>query len=400
MNALPKTCYTLVMAMLLVTTARTGWAHGPCPTNCTVNLPGAGTTNYYCAGSSPTSITWSGTWWVDTGTDCLQLSTNVTASVSTNCGLYTVSASVGNCSTQTWVYVIRMDMARPEDKANSRVFHYAFDNSTPGLCRVSCIVEVCPDDLGMQSYLKNKIRWSIDSVSGSALSWQNGGSGPGMGVYSSAFHDWREEAIYTGLPVNNSAFGEKNASVTIFGLGCSAQGKAKVFFDRTAKNHPGPGSGTTPNWYYYWSQTSANYGSHSYDESIVAPKFGETVWQGGQWVAKIGRDDYMFTGRWGGVDGVDHFANTTRHESQHVTDLSSWWPTGYNSNLDADGDYVPDSLEPGLGYDPTLLHTDGDGDRDVEDHAYDNQPAWTTGSADSADWSKSGHQWGPGYSSP
>jgi hypothetical protein len=309
----------------------------------------------------------------------------------------TITASCGTSSARSGITtVIKLVMDRPHDKTADRTFHYAFNDSAPGVCKVACIATVTPDDAKTRAILQGAVQWTLASIEGSTLTWLNSG----VGVYSEAFHDWREEASYSGLPTDNAAFGAKGATVAISGLNCPQNGSAKIFFDMTAKNHPGSGSGTTPNWYYYWSQTGADNGSHSYDDSIVAPTFGKTVWENGQWVAKIGRDDYQSTGRYGGVDGIDHFANTVRHENQHVTDLGSWWPTGYNNSLDGDGDVVPDSLEPSLGYDPNATDTDGDGDRDVEDHAYDNQPDWDEGSADSSDWAKNGHQWGSGYSNP
>jgi len=149
------------------------------------------------------------------------------------------------------------------------------------------------------------------------------------------------------------------------------------------------------NWYYYWEQTSANYGAHTYDQNIVSPIYGETRWDAAthKWKAYIGKDVINYTGQYGGVNGIDHFANTCRHEAQHIIDCTSWWPNGHVPSLDKDDDIVPDNLEQSLGYDPAKQDTDGDGYVDAEDHAYDNQPAWSKGSADIVDWANPGHQY-------
>jgi len=73
-------------------------------------------------------------------------------------------------------------------------------------------------------------------------------------------------ATYTNLPALNSEFGLKVAEMRCNGmipseidpLGAPGQeefGEFEVFFMRDEKNHPGQGSGTTPNWFFYWLQT-------------------------------------------------------------------------------------------------------------------------------------------------
>ena len=37
------------------------------------------------------------------------------------------------------------------------------------------------------------------------------------------------------------------------------------------------------------------------------------------------------------------------HEKNHRDNWIAWWPNGYNSDLDADKDFVPDYLEPDMG---------------------------------------------------
>ena len=114
--------------------------------------------------------------------------------------------------------VIKVELVRPVVNslypANN---NYVFDSTTPGECRVSCIVKVTPDTPEIRSQLQGKLKWSIESVPGSTLTWQNGGISGGGGVYDSAYGDWRETAIFTGLPTDNSSFGDKVATLEFEG---------------------------------------------------------------------------------------------------------------------------------------------------------------------------------------
>ena len=270
-------------------------------------------------------------------------------------GIVIITATDYNgCSAQKEIVILKVEMTRPDDKATSRYFHNDYDDSTPGVCDVSCNVDISPNTSEIRSELQGKVHWSIDGISGSTLSWQNGSSGVGLGVYEPAYDDWREKAIYTGLPSDNDEFGEKNVTVTIDSLGCSQSGKTKVFFGRDDKNHPGPDSGSTPNWFYYWPQGAVGgglddfeYGGDSLDINGKYISSTDTLYiYGGAVVPQVAHNvthktnsTLQFTI---GVSasGIDFVAAVVLHEKKH-----KWIYNNWATLPDTDGDGVPDSEE-------------------------------------------------------
>jgi hypothetical protein len=236
---------------------------------------------------------------------------------------------------------------------------------------------------------------------------------------------------YVNLPSSNSEFGNKTVTFAVSApdLSTTQSAAVQIFFIKAGTNHPGPelpiGGVThdtqTPNWYFYWSQTSANYAAanHVWGGTDAAGRTGRTIWDTVQhkWVCLIydAAGYATMIGTWNNAEGIDLFANVCRHEEQHRLDnTATLWPTGYNpnGNNDGDGDYLPDDQEAALGkaihptslpagYDPTKPLTPGvmdtyrygDGLNDDEDYTLCRQPVWTAGSADLLDWSNPGHQY-------
>ena len=274
----------------------------------------------------------------------------------------------------THVIILKVDIVDPEwtpdFPGDYSDVSYTFNSASPGVCTIP-VEGTC----GVPA-LNPNLEWELESMSGSTL-----GSTPDPAKGANVTY------TYTTLPSANSEFGQKILSLDYPDSGCFAAVGIRIFFGKNASNNPG---GSEPNWYYYWSQTSANYGTHTYNAHN--DDYGHVDWGGSAWDAYI----CNLTGN----TSIDWFGHVCRHEAQHVTDLTAWWPSGPPidadgdgvTDNDADGDLVPDTLEPSLGYDPNLLDTDGDGYRDVEDHAYDNQPSWTYGSADTEDWANPGAQ--------
>lgn len=182
-----------------------------------------------------------------------------------------------------------------------------------------------------------------------------------------------------------------------------------LFYPEEKTNHPGAGSGTTPNWYYYWDQISfVDYWNIQYDPSRA---LGHTDWSGTAWVGYVGTENNeSYTVPDGPLaqevlEGVDHFAWACRHEGRHCETSTSWYPNGYQPGLDAaDHDWMPDGQESALG--GTWQHplnggpfivgawdTDGDQMRDDEDYTQWTQCPWVEGAADSQDWAHPGHQY-------
>lgn len=243
------------------------------------------------------------------------------------------------------------------------------------------------------------------------LAWTPAGSSSFIGVASHTASGgglperWESRARFTGMPQNNSGFGVKDLQMRLRHPDTDAvwhtspPRASEVFFPRDETNHPG---GTTPNWYYYWSQTSANHGTHTYYAAGTGT--GHTDWSGSAWVAYIhpGARGTTAAGTWGDARGIDLFANLVRHEGQHVLDLiESWGNAARVGADDLDGDWLRDSLDPSLvaghAYDPALRATYADtfnyGEDplpDVEDYCLRRQPAWTNGSANASDWGNPG----------
>lgn len=162
------------------------------------------------------------------------------------------------------------------------------------------------------------------------------------------------------------------------------------FFPKNGTENP---SGN-PNWYYYWSQTTATTGIHYYSTTTANYGYynpGDTYFYIG--AAASGTNSNTRH------DGIDCFAETCIHENTHLTDWQSFWPGGYNSAQDLDGDRIPDSQEPSLGFDPTQFDTNPadawpyDFAAYSEPRAYTAEHSWKKGNADSQDWSAPGHQY-------
>ena len=284
--------------------------------------------------------------------------------------------------------------------------HFAFDSNDPGACAIT------PTATGSGACGYD---WSIDSISGSTLTFQPDPPNSGTPTIT-----------YTNLPTSNDEFGDK--TLTVSSLAGSAQPMSatiQVFFDKQAQNHPvltpqqqedmlPPGvQGNVPNWFYYWLQTSAGFGSVKYGNSSTLDWDSEDE----EWYAQVGSDaadSYAFPGNsypvldydgstmlgwiYWSVDGIDTFVICARHEACHVSDYQEWWPTGYIATEDNDGDRIADNCESELNYSPNFPDSNGDGHNDSQDLCLRKQFSmgsefyWTAGSANSEDWACPGKQ--------
>lgn len=181
----------------------------------------------------------------------------------------------------------------------------------------------------------------------------------------------------------------------------------KLFFTRNATNNP---EGIFPNWYYYWSQTSAAYGTHNFDSNLWDSGFTDLY--GGVWKTYIGQyaNRSAAAGTWNQAEGIDFFAHICRHEERHRQDMNSLWGSYYDPTNDPDGDRLPTDngtvTEYSLGvpyhsggYDYRQRATVidhffyGAGWKDSEDYCMHREAPWTNGSADTVDWANPGHQY-------
>ena len=178
---------------------------------------------------------------------------------------------------------------------------------------------------------------------------------------------------YAGLPRRNSDFGPKRLTVKIGGkCDCQREETIRTFYPDVDDNHPDDG---TPNWFYYWKQTSAVPEDARpyvhYQRSVVDPNMpGHAIARYDHATQRVLLSDDVFglgacrgqvdagrapTGR--KAEGIDCFGETVRHELQHRTDAVAWWgsPAGpYQINLlewflkDWDHDQVPNTVEASL----------------------------------------------------
>ncbi|MBR4418099.1 MAG: hypothetical protein IKZ84_06365 [Victivallales bacterium] len=172
-----------------------------------------------------------------------------------------------------------------------------------------------------------------------------------------------------------------------------------MFFPRDARNHPGIGSGITPNWYYYWTQitgsadlayggASANFGYYDYDGT--EGKLDKCI---------IYDSVIAFDNPTGpkGKAGIDCFGQTVCHERKHREQFYAGFSdtTGdnipdYDITIDQDRDWLSDSYEDNHGFDKTKQDTDNNGVKDLEEESIAAESNWTNDSHNNQDWSKPG----------
>lgn len=283
-----------------------------------------------------------------------------------------------------------------QDGAND----FTYSRASPGVLTLNLKAKV----LGIGSMgqaIQDRFKFEVDPIGTSTMIWAD----DNLGGKATASGDFITATVkFTGLPEHGSDFGKKGVRVTFDGLK-RAESTFEAFFPLTARNHPG-GQPDSPNWYHYWKQTSANFGTHMYDDYAGT---GYTEFVNGAWTAFLSQGIPVGTaaGTWNNAKGIDLFANIARHEATHRSQLQAIW--GANSGRapaeDLDGDRLKDatqsSLLAGRPYDPlntaTYLDTfnynpSGGYLRDSEDYCLRQQPAWTNGAANSEDWADPGMQ--------
>jgi len=165
---------------------------------------------------------------------------------------------------------------------------------------------------------------------------------------------------------SNSDFGDHTISVSYEDSSLithTGSVTVKVFFKKYDETNPG---NVDPNWYYYWSQTSATTGSHYYggDNGNVDGEYfsGDNffyIYDHASETSEVG-GGYR-SNRPAGIEvsGIDLFAVVCLHENLHQTHYFDWVATGL---ADSDGDWVPDAIEDSNGngvWDWTDLNGDG-----------------------------------------
>lgn len=296
--------------------------------------------------------------------------------------------------------------------------NFLFDNNKPGRLEIEASATVIPGDYA------ESIKWTLPELEGSTRT-TTPPSGSGANI----------KVTYLGLPKTNSSFGKKavQAMLDVGACKISDSKEIKIFFPRDEKNNP---DGNAPNWFYYWSQTSARTGpakfkgTESHCEEAINRTDGTVGFYRAKQLdsvyyicdlAKMGTEFPFMTVQWGSNDalknvpvtGIDTFAVASHHENGHYTHFKTWWfqhkanhpfsPTeDMNKNsvkdtietqLDKDQDMIPDTQEAGLGFDPTKKYTYPGEDDDEEIATWKIEAEWKIGSADKEDWANPGKQW-------
>ncbi|MEA3401079.1 MAG: hypothetical protein U9R79_07540 [Armatimonadota bacterium] len=227
------------------------------------------------------------------------------------------------------------------------------------------------------------LEWELDTIQGSTLTSD---PDPPKGQTITF--------TYTRLPSSNSEFGNKVLTLSHSQVPCEDTQTVQIFFPRDATNHPGPDTGVTPNWYYYWSDAGADTGSHQYDPNSGSDgyyQFGDPHFHIGPGACE--QDEGLVVMG----DGIDNFGSTCLHEKAHMDYYFDEWDP-YDRNFDLDRDFMHDNDEPtktgldGNPYDPTQQDTNFDGYWDGEDWACKAEQTWQMGSFDAVDWASPGHQ--------
>jgi hypothetical protein len=250
---------------------------------------------------------------------------------------------------------------------------------------------------GVASIIEDESQFIIGDIEGSNKEWMTRNDGYALADGD----DLIAVAVFNGLPQRNDQFGEKEASIQYKRIEID-KNKYEVFYSKYEWTNPGKES---PNWYYYWKQTSANKGEHGFDYTTKhvavtssSPPYRFRIGSGSAEAyptLKVGANANQ------NLNGIDTFAWVTRHEYRHQEQLSGWWGIGGRiAELDLDRDLIPDNLEAtipaseGGPYDPTLHNTYPHDDprltNDLERHCVFTQEPWDIGSANREDWGSPG----------
>ena len=224
---------------------------------------------------------------------------------------------------------------------------FTFSSDTSKILRVHCVGNVIPLETGATFY------WDTFIYGSNGPQWT-----PSDTVINTI-------ALYTGLPSHVDDFGKKqvffrNSSPD---FSKSIQYDYEIFYSHTANNHPAPfqeyqqfaeltdpgnhqstlierdyPNYSAPNWFYYYIQIHE-------PEGDVVRYTGQNLQHGAVTVLMTdGKIRQLFTPNASPANATV-FAALVNHENDHASMYRYWWPSGYNSVNDSDGDFAPDWWE-------------------------------------------------------
>ncbi len=326
-------------------------------------------------------------------------------------GTYTVTARLArfpNYKDTCIVHVVKVELvtpsgdpvSAPSDSGDGQN-EFTYSSDSPGVLTMNLKAKVTP--AGSASGVKDSCFFRVDFIRNSVMAW-NATSPSGRAAVSG--DSLVATVTFTGLPVNNSDFGKKKALVYFGGILCDEK-DYEVFFPKEAKNHP-IGQPDSPNWFYYWKQTSANSASTRLVYTNATRSFYHYFKDRTIFIANDASKTQIAS--WGSPRGIDCYAWTVAHESKHHLQTVNFWPVQWNADMDDDRDWLPNDKETnymqGRAYSPlnraTYPDVYGYGEDpipDIEDidmrqqvQPYELDVLWSNGRANSEDWANSGKQ--------
>ena len=269
------------------------------------------------------------------------------------------------CDDRVKLTVVKIDMITPAgDPVNLPVDggdgtgsvtdganEFTFSSATPGILTLQLKARVTPS--GVAPQVTKKAHYTVDGIGASVKTWD--AANPKGKPTASGDH-LLATVRFTGLPEKNSDFGTKKAAVYFDGSKQDEE-SYEIFFPKNGKNHPANASNVDwPNWMFYWLQTVTPLGSpqptFKYGtSSFFTPGTTEITLSDGD--AETYPAPY---GTHNPLNGIDNFAWTVIHESQHYKDWCDLWSNNYtdwfnnhkgNSKPgdDKDADRIPNSTE-------------------------------------------------------
>ena len=228
---------------------------------------------------------------------------------------------------------------------------FTFSTANPGVLTINLKARVTP--VAAAALMVNDCRFGVEAVGNSKMEWSKDNKG-GKAAFVGGF--LTATVKFIGLPEKNDAFGKKIAMLLWNGRKCDEE-NYEVFFPKNETNHPcTPSNSNWPNWMFYWLQTVEPLGSPApnfvYGASSYFTPGTKTITlsdgDAGSYDAPYGANNTLC--------GIDNFAWTVIHESQHYKDWLDLWSNNYTNwymshrggvapDDDKDADNIPNRVE-------------------------------------------------------
>lgn len=201
---------------------------------------------------------------------------------------------------------------------------FTYSDAKVGVLTIKLKAKVSPAECAAK--IQKRAKFQVAAVGDSKLTW-DAANPSGLPTVQG---DILEATVqFTGLPSKNSAFGRKKAELRIDDRVYSAA-EYEVFFPRDATNHPGTGSGVTPNWFFYWSQLTKyknlEYAGNAGSQGGAAKAMVEWNYLTPRDKTKVHiYDGARLAGQSYGVgkymSGIDRFMTVVVHENHHLDQI-------------------------------------------------------------------------------